>query len=73
MPFATSSTLPTPTSSVALPETVTPFGPTSVPDVGDESDTDGGVASGQLVSVPARAAFAASRIAASDDFGVSSA
>src|SRR2546429_479422 len=40
---------------------------------GDVSFTVGGVASGQVVSVPARAEAAPSRIPASDDFAVSSA
>ena len=73
LPPARNSTLPTPTSSAALaasasePCTVEPSAGACV------SVTVGAVWSGQLVSVPARTPFAASRRPASEAFAVSSA
>ena len=64
--------MPTPTSSAAVAESVTEP-PKVAPAAGAVSAAVGAVESGQLVSVPARAALAASRIAGSDDFGVPSA
>src|SRR4051812_29870100 len=61
--FTSSSPLPTPTSSAATAETASALPPVA------PIDTVGAMVSGHVVSVPARAAAAASRTAANDDFG----
>jgi hypothetical protein len=61
-PFTATSTFPTPVASV----TVAVRSPSCA---GPVKETDGAVVSGHDASEPSRAAFAASRMAPSDDFG----